>query len=90
MTKTIVRAKNDLTLFCDIYNVFFMFLTDFFVPNLNPMSAILKSFSICIFKQNLAFMVHSITVKTNICLLSISIKLDTDLYFFISLSSGLT
>ena len=42
----IVRARDDLTLFCDIYNVFLMFLIDFFVLNSNPMSASLKSLSI--------------------------------------------
>ena len=44
--QVIVRARDDLTLFCDIYNVFLMFLIDFFVLNLNPMSASLKSLSI--------------------------------------------
>ena len=42
----IVRARDDLTLFCDIYNVFLMFLIYFFVLNSNPMSASLKSLSI--------------------------------------------
>ena len=42
----IVRARDDLTLFCDIYDVFLMFLSDFFVLNLNPMSANLKSLRI--------------------------------------------
>ena len=40
--KEVVRARDDLTLCCDIYNVFI----DFFVLNLNPMSASLKSLSI--------------------------------------------
>ena len=41
-----VRATDDLTLFCYIYNVFLMFVIDFFVLNSNPMSASLKSLSI--------------------------------------------
>ena len=42
----IIRARDDLTLFCDIYNIFFIYLIDFFVPNSNPMSASLKRPSI--------------------------------------------
>ena len=41
-----VQARDDRTLFCDIYNVFLMFLIDFFVLNSNPMSASLKNLSI--------------------------------------------
>ena len=43
---TLVRARDDLTLFCDIYNVFLRFLIDFFVLNSNPMCASLKNLSI--------------------------------------------
>ena len=42
----LVRARDDLTLFCDIYNVFFMFLIAYFVLNSNPMSASLRGLSI--------------------------------------------
>ena len=41
--KEVVRARDDLTLFCVINNVFLMFLIDFFVLNSSPMSASLKS-----------------------------------------------
>ena len=44
--RLIVQARDDLTLFCDIYNVFMMFRIDFFVLNLNPMNASLKNLSI--------------------------------------------
>ena len=43
--KEVVRARADLTLFCDIYNVFLIFLR-FFCAEFNPMSASLKSLSI--------------------------------------------
>ena len=46
MNNPIVQARDDLTLFCYIYNVFLIFLIDFFVLNSNPMSASLKSLSI--------------------------------------------
>ena len=46
ISSVVVRARDDLTLFCDIYNVFLMFLIDFFVLNSNPMSASFKSLSI--------------------------------------------
>ena len=36
------RFSESLTLFCYIYNVFLMFLIDFFLLNSNPMSASLK------------------------------------------------
>ena len=36
------RFSASLTLFCYIYDVFFMFLIDFFLRNSNPMSASLK------------------------------------------------
>ena len=39
-----VRARDDLTLFCHIYNVFLMFLIDLFVLNSIPMSASLSIF----------------------------------------------
>ena len=44
--------KNDISLFCDIYNVFFMFLIDFFVLNSNPMSASLESLSIFVYSRS--------------------------------------
>ena len=37
--KEVVRARDDLALFCDIYHVFVIFLIDSFVLNSNPMSA---------------------------------------------------
>ena len=43
---SIVRARDDLTLLCDIYHVLLMFLVDSFVLNSNPMSASLKSLNI--------------------------------------------
>ena len=46
MSDHIVRARDDLTLFCDIYNGFLMFFIDFFVLSSNPTSASLKSLSI--------------------------------------------
>ena len=46
ISSVVVRARDDLTFFCDIYNVFLMFLIDFFVLNSNPMSASFKSLSI--------------------------------------------
>ena len=35
----LVRARDELTLFCHLYNVFLMFIIYFFVLNSNPMSA---------------------------------------------------
>ena len=45
----VVRTRDDITLFCDNYTMFFfMFLIDFFVLNSSPISASLKSLSIFI------------------------------------------
>ena len=46
-----VRARDDLTLFCDIYNVFLMFVIDFFCAEFKSDECQLEEFEhFCRFK----------------------------------------